>query len=315
MKRPKVEHQPLPRWPPRLVLNGLRHRESPHRNGSAAAAQAKIPRRRGRERIRGPHPADRRPVRVGDGHHVPTPRWTRHEYEANPKDAIAVAEANLIVQNGLGYDEFMNKLEQASPNPNRVVIDAGQALEYQANTANPHIWYQLNTMPRLAKMVAADLGKLDPTHAAYFQARAHAFIQSLKPWDEAVARLKAAFHGRGAAVTEPVSDYLLQEAGLDIKTPWAFQAAIMNGTDPSPQDVALQTQLFTRHEVGVFCYNKQVVTNVTKMFLSLARREHIPTVAVYETEPAGLTYQRWMLEETNGIYNALAHGTSLEAIS
>ncbi|WP_304458493.1 metal ABC transporter solute-binding protein, Zn/Mn family [Alicyclobacillus sendaiensis] len=238
-----------------------------------------------------------------------------HEYEANPKDAIAVAEANLVVQNGLGYDEFMNKLEQASPNPKRLVIDAGEALGYQADTANPHIWYQLNTMPRLAKIVAADLGKLDPSHAAYFQARAGAFIQSLKPWDEAVARLKAAYHGRGAAVTEPVSDYLLQEAGLTIKTPWAFQAAIMNGTDPSPQDVALQTQLFTHHEVSVFCYNKQVVTNVTKTFLHLAEREHIPTVAVYETEPTGLTYQRWMLEETNAIYNALAHGTSLEAIS
>ncbi|WP_206885998.1 metal ABC transporter solute-binding protein, Zn/Mn family [Alicyclobacillus mali (ex Roth et al. 2021)] len=238
-----------------------------------------------------------------------------HEYEANPKDAIAVAEANLVVQNGLGYDEFMNKLEQASPNPKRYVIDAGQALGYQPNTANPHIWYQLNTMPRLAKMVASDLGKLDPSQAAYFQARANAFVQSLKPWDEAVARLKAAYRGRGAAVTEPVSDYLLQEAGLQIKTPWAFQEAIMNGTDPSPQDVALQTQLFTHHEVSVFCYNKQVVTNVTKMFLTLAQREHIPTVAVYETEPTGLTYQQWMLEETNAIYNALAHGTSLEAIS
>ncbi|ACV59617.1 metal ABC transporter solute-binding protein, Zn/Mn family [Alicyclobacillus acidocaldarius] len=296
-----------------LVLTGCGIAK-PASNGSAAAAQAKI-RAVGAEseyadlirQIGGPY--------VSVTAIMSNPAVDPHEYEANPKDAIAVAEANLIVQNGLGYDEFMNKLEQASPNPNRVVIDAGQALEYQANTANPHIWYQLNTMPRLAKMVAADLGKLDPTHAAYFQARAHAFIQSLKPWDEAVARLKAAFHGRGAAVTEPVSDYLLQEAGLDIKTPWAFQAAIMNGTDPSPQDVALQTQLFTRHEVGVFCYNKQVVTNVTKMFLSLARREHIPTVAVYETEPAGLTYQRWMLEETNGIYNALAHGTSLEAIS
>ncbi|SIS50034.1 metal ABC transporter solute-binding protein, Zn/Mn family [Alicyclobacillus vulcanalis] len=238
-----------------------------------------------------------------------------HEYEANPKDAIAVAEANLVVQNGLGYDEFMNKLEQASPNAKRIVLDAGEALGYQANTANPHIWYQLNTMPRLATMVARDLGKLDPSHAAYFDARARAFIQSLKPWDEAVARLKRTFHGRGAAVTEPVSDYLLQEAGLDVKTPWAFQAAIMNGTDPSPQDVALQTALFTHHEVGVFCYNKQVVTNVTRMFLNLAAREHIPTVAVYETEPNGLTYQQWMLEETNAIYNALAHGTSLEAIS
>lgn len=238
-----------------------------------------------------------------------------HEYEANPKDAVAVAEANLIVQNGLGYDGFMNKLEQASPNPKRFVVDAGQALGYQANTANPHIWYQVNTMPRLAKIVAGDLAKLDPSHAAYFRARANAFIQSLKPWDEAVARLKSTFRGRGAAVTEPVSDYLLQEAGLDVKTPWAFQAAIMNGTDPSPQDVALQTSLFTHHEVGVFCYNKQVVTNVTRMFLSLAAREHIPTVAVYETEPAGLTYQQWMLDETNAIYNALAHGTSLEAIS
>ena len=288
--------------------------EKPGSTGSPATTQAKI-RAVGAEseyadlirQIGGPY--------VSVTAIMSNPAVDPHEYEANPKDAIAVAEANLIVQNGLGYDEFMNKLEQASPNPNRVVIDAGEALGYRANTANPHIWYQMNTMPRLAKIVAADLGKLDPTHAAYFKTRANAFIQSLKPWDEAVARLKTAFHGRGAAVTEPVSDYLLQEAGLDIKTPWAFQAAIMNGTDPSPQEMALQTQLFTHHEVGVFCYNKQVVTNVTKMFLNLAEREHIPTVAVYETEPTGLTYQQWMLEETNAIYNALAHGTSLEAIS
>ena len=39
------------------------------------------------------------------------------------------------------------------------------------------------------------------------------------------------------AVTEPVGDDLLQALGADIKTPFSLQAAIMNGTDPAPQDV------------------------------------------------------------------------------
>ena len=50
------------------------------------------------------------------------------------------------------------------------------------------------------------------------------------------------------ATTEPVANYLLEAAGLDNMTPWSFQAAVMNGTDPSPQDVATQKALFTGHK-------------------------------------------------------------------
>ena len=65
------------------------------------------------------------------------------------------------------------------------------------------------------------------------------------------------------ATTEPVADYLLQAAGLDNRTPFTFQADIMNGVDPSPQDVSLQDGLFTGHKVRVFVYNEQVTDSLT----------------------------------------------------
>ena len=55
------------------------------------------------------------------------------------------------------------------------------------------------------------------------------------------------------ATTEPVADYLLQAMGADNLTPFTFQADIMNGVDPSPQDITLEDGFFTKHQVKVFC--------------------------------------------------------------
>lgn len=243
------------------------------------------------------------------------PATDPHEYEADTKDAIAVGNATLIVQNGLGYDDFMDKLEAASPNPQRTVMNVANSLGYGPNTKNPHLWYQTNTMPRVAKFIAEQLEKQDPSQKQYFENNLTTFLGSLNAWKAELADLKSKFPNAGIAVTEPVANYLLEEAGLDVKTPWTFQEAIMNGTDPSPQDVQTQTDLFNQHKIKVFCYNEQVITNVTKMFLALAQKDHIPTVAVYETMPANHDYQSWMEAETKALYNALANGKSTETIS
>ena len=112
------------------------------------------------------------------------------------------------------------------------------------------------------------------------------------------------------AVTEPVGDYMLRAAGCDIATPFSFQAAIMNGTDPSPQDVTLQQDLLKQHRVKVFLYNRQVTDTLTQSLLSLAQKEGIPVVGLYETMPAGYTYQAWMLAEVNALRQAVAAGRS-----
>jgi len=218
-----------------------------------------------------------------------------------------------VVQNGVGYDAFMNTIENAVPSSGRKVIVVQKLLGLPDSTPNPHLWYQPGTMPDVANAIAADLGARQPAHAAYFTARAAAFIASLAGWDHAMAAFKARYPHTPVATTEPVADYMLQAAGADNLTPFAFQADIMNGTDPSAQDVAVERSLFTQHKVKVLVYNQQVTDSLTESFITLARANGIPVVGVYETMPVpGYHYQSWMLAEVQDLQKAVAGRTSSE---
>ncbi|MGH1525355.1 metal ABC transporter solute-binding protein, Zn/Mn family [Leifsonia sp. L25] len=242
------------------------------------------------------------------------PNTDPHTFEASASVASALSTAQLVVQNGVGYDDFMAKLEKASPDRTRTVIVAQDVLGLPDSTENPHLWYDPKTMPAVAKVIAADLGKIEPSHTSYFQAQLTAFDNSLKTWTDQLAAFKQNHAGAPVAVIEPVVDYMLQAAGVDIKTPWSLQAAIMNGTDPSPQDSAAQDALFTGKAVKVFLYNQQVTDSVTSHFLSLARSNNVPVVGVYETMPTGYHYQKWMEAEVTALTNAITNGQSTEKL-
>jgi zinc/manganese transport system substrate-binding protein len=170
-------------------------------------------------------------------------------------------------------------------------------------------------MPTVAQAVAADLSALDPAQAEYFQANLKTFQAALKPWDAAMASFKAAHPGVAVAVTEPVADYMLSAMGINIATPFSLQAAIMNGTDPAPQDIAFQNDLFTDHRVSVFVYNQQVTDPLTASMLALAKQYGVPVVGVYETMPMpGYDYQSWMLAEVTALDKAVTKKISTETL-
>jgi len=242
------------------------------------------------------------------------PNTDPHAFEASPQVAQEVSSAQLIVQNGVGYDSWMNNIESASPNPDRKVITAQQVLGLPDSTPNPHLWYGPATMPAVAKVMAADLSALQPAHKAYFQARLKAFNQSLNPWLAAIAQFKAKHPGTAAATTEPVADYLLTAMGITNLTPFRFQADIMNGIDPAPQDIALENSFFAQHKVRLFAYNQQVTSALTTSIRDNALEAGVPVVGVYETMPAGHTYQSWMLAEANAISKAVTSKTSTQKL-
>jgi len=241
------------------------------------------------------------------------PNTDPHEFEASPAVAREVSAAQLVVQNGIGYDTFMSTIESAAPSGGRKVINVQQLLKLPDSTPNPHLWYAPTTMPKVADTIAADLAAISPAHAAYFQANAKSFVASLDSWNSAIAAFKKAYAGVPVATTEPVADYMLQAAGADNLTPWTFQADIMNGVDPSPQVLAAQKALFTGHEVKVFLYNQQVTDPLTESLITLADTNHIPVVGVYETMPVpGYDYQTWMLTEVRDLTKAVADKISTE---
>jgi zinc/manganese transport system substrate-binding protein len=241
------------------------------------------------------------------------PNTDPHTFEASASVARTVSEAQLVVQNGVGYDTFMNTIENAAPNPARKVIVVQNLLGLPTSTPNPHLWYKPSTMPAVANAIAADLAAIQPAHASYFKANAAAFTASLTAWNTAIAAFAAKYPNTPVATTEPVADYMLQAAGADNLTPFAFQADIMNGTDPSAQDVAIERSLFTQHKVKVFLYNQQVTDTLTESFITLAQQNNIPVVGVYETMPVpGYDYQSWMLTEVQDLQKAVADHISTE---
>jgi zinc/manganese transport system substrate-binding protein len=239
------------------------------------------------------------------------PNTDPHTYEVSPSVAGEVSAAQLTIRNGVGYDDFMSRLESASPRAGRVDIDVQHLLGYPDDTPNPHLWYSPTTMPAVARAIATDLAKLDPAHGAYFRANASRFVASLQPWMQAIAQFKAAYGGTPVATTEPVADYMLQAIGADNLTPFAFQADVMNGVDPAPQDISLVSGFFSQHKVKALVYNEQVTDALTQSFISDAHKAGIPVVGVYETMPTpGYTYQSWMLAEVHALYRAVANGVS-----
>jgi len=237
------------------------------------------------------------------------PNADPHEFETSPQDAALVADARLVIVNGIGYDDFMQQLLGAAPDPTRVVINVQQLLAV-GDDVNVHIWYDPGTMPKVAQAAAVALSQLDPANTAYYDANEQAYLASLKPLTDEIALLKSKYSGAPVAFTEPVAGYLAAAIGLQVLTPEAFQKAIEEGTDPAPADVATEQDLLTGKKVKVLLYNSQVTSPITQQVHDLAVQNGIPVVGVAETmPPAYKHYVDWQLAQMQALQAALAQGS------
>jgi zinc/manganese transport system substrate-binding protein len=236
------------------------------------------------------------------------PNADPHAFESSPQDAALVADARLVIVNGLGYDAFMDKLIAASDRPNRIVIDV-QRLLGLADDVNVHVWYDPATMPKVAAAAADALARLDPPNAADYASRGQAYLAALRPIGDKIAQLKAMYTGSPIAFTEDVAGYLTDRIGLVVKTPVGFMKAVEEGTDPAPVDVASERDLLTGKAVKALLYNSQVTSPTTARIHDLAQQNGIPIVGVAETiPPAFHTYQEWQLAQLADLETALANG-------
>lgn len=237
---------------------------------------------------------------------ISDPNTDPHEYESSAKNAAEIESAQLVVDNGVGYDDFMNQLLQTAPNSNRTVITASKVLGIGGSNPNPHLWYFTAKMPELANAIAADLSKIQPDNAATFKANAAAFTKSLAPITAVTDKIKAKYAGTKIAYTERVPGYLVQAAGLDLGIPASFTQAVEDGDDPSPADTAAFDQALKTHTVKALLYNAQVTDSQTDQLKALAKSSGVPIVPVTETmPPTAKNYQSWQLSQAQALLTAL----------
>lgn len=229
-----------------------------------------------------------------------------HLFEPDNANALAVATAKVLLENGLGYDAFMAKLQDASPSRSRIVVTMADVLGVRGSDANPHLWYDVPRLGRMGSAVADALTKADPPHARAYAGGLRRFERSLAPLRREVATIRRRFHGAPVAYTESVPGYLVTAAGLRNLAPGSFTRAIEDGTEPSPADVAAMDELIAKHRIRVLLYNSQAVSPITARLRSEARSAGIPVVAVTETLPADLSLQEWQLNQARALAAALA---------
>ena len=228
-----------------------------------------------------------------------------HLFEASPSVARAMSQAKIVVLNGLNYDSWAQDLLTASLSKGRAVIVAGD-IAGKVSGDNPHIWYDIETMRKVALSISKKLTEIDPANAKIYQQNASDFEQSLFPISQKIAAISASHKGLAAAATEPVFGYMFQSLGFDVKE-MQFQISTMNDTEPSISDVAQFEKDLENRVIKVLVYNGQATSPLADRMLALAKKQSIPVVAVSETEPAGKNYQQWMLEQVNAISVAIGN--------
>ncbi|ORW89315.1 hypothetical protein AWB92_00645 [Mycobacterium sp. IEC1808] len=237
---------------------------------------------------------------------ISDPSADPHLYESDATTAAAVSKAQLVIVNGLGYDDFMGKLLSASPNPNRKVLTAADLMQISGPDANPHIWYDVAKVPAVSTAIAAQLGALDPADAATFTANAKTFSDSLAPINAAIANIKSKYAGAPVGYTERVPGYVLDAAGLKVVTPASFARAIEDGNDPTPADNSAMNTAVKTKAIKVLLYNAQVTSPATDTLKALAQQSGVPIVGVTETQPpSDPNFQAWQLSQVNEIATAL----------
>lgn len=239
---------------------------------------------------------------------ISDPAQDPHSYEAGTRNQLALSKAEVVIENGGGYDDFVDRmLKSAGSSP-----DVINAVEVSGKTApkggelNEHVWYDFPSVAELADRIASALGKADPADAATFTENARDFVRLLRPLERKEARIKAEHGGEAVAITEPVPLYMIEASGLRNATPAEFSEAIEEGDDVSPRTLRSTLALFTGKKVEALVYNEQTSGPQTEKAERAAEAAGIPVVPVTETLPTGKDFLAWMTANVDALASALA---------
>ena len=214
-----------------------------------------------------------------------------HSFEASPADAAAIIDASLVVYNGGGYDHWVEDV--LTERPGVEAVDAYSLLNTGDQPANEHVFYDLSTATAVAGRIAERLAEVDPENAGDYRANAVEFGRQADAIASSERAIAQAHPGASVLASEPVAYYLLHNAGVTDRTPQGFAAAVAEGDDPAPADVAAMLDLIDSHQVAALVVNPQTETPATAQIEAAARRASVPVVNVTETLPAGLDYLTW----------------------
>jgi zinc/manganese transport system substrate-binding protein len=236
---------------------------------------------------------------------IANPNTDPHAYEPTAADARVLADAQVAIENGAGYDPWMPRL-LAADGGSRTVLDVGTVVGV-APGGNPHLWYDPSYVEQFINAATDDLVRADPADRAYFVARQVTYEQvGLAGYHGAISRIRARSAGTPVGASESIVAYLCQAVGLNLVTPPSFLRAVSEGSDVLAVDTAAIDRQIRTRAIAVYLENTQNLTPDVQAQVSAARAAGIPVISVTETlEPATTTFQAWQTAQLDSLATAL----------
>jgi zinc/manganese transport system substrate-binding protein len=241
---------------------------------------------------------------------ITNPNADPHSYEPTASDAESIAHAQIVIENGIGYDPWADRLVSASAVTGRLLINVGDVVGVHAG-GNPHQWYSPTSVRQVIDQITSDYEKIDPQDQAYFSSLNHQLLSAgLATYFGLLASIKRSYAGTPVGASESIFVPMAAALGLDLLTPPTFLEAISEGTEPTASDLQIIDRQISTHQIEVYVYNSQNATPDVMRQVDACRAAGIPVTTITETlVPAGASFQAWQVAELEALRATLAKAT------
>lgn len=250
-----------------------------------------------------------------------------HTFDPSPSDAIALAEADLVVMNGLGLDDWLRDLAASAGRDVPIVelaVDlqgveylapakeaAKEGAEHAAESANPHLWLNVAYARKYVERISATLKEVDPGDAAGYDASAATYLQrltDLEAWvNEQMSRVPD--ERRRVVSFHEAFPYFAAAYGIDI----VDTVIDAPGQEPSAGDVTALIDTIRRGGIVAIFAEPQFPSDLTE---TIAQETGVAVVTDLFNdslaEPPVDSYEgliRWDVERIVGALTTTQEGT------
>ena len=230
---------------------------------------------------------------------IDSPNQDPHSYVATARDRLAVENADIVIMNGGGYDDFMQTLVDQDETPG-VTVDAYQAAG-DDQTRNEHIWYDFTQVQDVAAVIAAAIEAVDPSTYDTGQQNYDAFRHQLEALTALSKDMMNGLDNLDIVETEPIASYLLKSMGFNDVTPASFTKAVEEERDIPPLALKEVQDKIKYALIGFMAMNPATSTAQTKALETQCKSDGVAVIYFSELPDANQSYIDWMSENVQQV--------------
>jgi len=256
---------------------------------------------------------------------ISDPMQDPHSYEASARDQLTLSEAELVIANGGGYDEFVGQLVSALDGE-RIFLelvegehshlgeeDSHDEEEHSQDEeshdhdhGNEHIWYDIHAVEEASEMIVEAITELRPESFDQVNQNFDFFMAELENLEVRLEALREKALGLGFIATEGVGNLLLAEAGFVNQTPDALADAIEEEREVPAAALKQAQDLIAGKVVSLVVVNEQQLDQVSELLVESANASGVPVVQLSEliSEPE-MDYLDWMASILDHLQEAI----------